>query len=133
MAFTLLSAATLTGSNQASSPLLLSGERCELWFTIVVTVGTVSVNWFMEFTDAAPASGVWYQEVAEEDAGKGVVSMPKVLRTFADNGGTTLAIGTHNLAVPFTRQGPMARVQVSASGAGTAVCSISAPFGGQAR
>lgn len=121
----------LTGSFVPSNPFVIQGERITLDFQAVVTVGTVSIAFYLEFASENPlAAGTrWFREVAEEDAGDGVVAMPKVIRTFEENGGAALAIGTHRLSCHFVRAHQFGRIQSRVTGAGAAALTVFAPFG----
>lgn len=123
----------LTTSFVASSPIIISAGRFSIDFLITVAGGAATVVFFLEFAEDDPnaAATKWFAEVAEEDAGAGVVSMPKVLRTFADNAGTTLAVGTHKLSVQFTRQHQFARFSMKESTGGAVATTVVAtvPFG----
>jgi hypothetical protein len=120
---------TLGASPTASRALLINDQAVTLDFSIAVT-GPATITFFLEFSENATAtSGDWFAEVAEEDAGKGVVSMPKVVRTFADNNSTAVATNAaFNVSCQFTRQAPFVRVQMAVS-AGAAVVNLTAPFG----
>lgn len=117
--------AALTGAFVASKPTQLVNEELTLDFTLVTTGGPTTVNWFPEFSEDLKN---WFREVAEEDAGKGVISMPKAVRTFADNGGTQLSDGTHLLSVQLVRQKPFARIQIEVT-AGAATAQVNAVNG----
>lgn len=116
----------LTGAFTPSKGLLLSGDTLTLDFLLNCSNGPSTVAFFLEFSE----NGVdWFAEVAEEDAGKGVVAMPKVVRTFADNNSTTIANNAaYAVSCQFTRRAAFARVQIAAS-AGTVVATITAPIG----
>jgi len=116
---------TLGGSNTATNALLIVGDTVTLDFLLVTSAGPTAVQFFLEFSED---NVNWFREVAEEDGGKGVVSMPKVLRTFADNNGTNLADGTHLVSCQFTRRAQLVRLQMSV-GAGACVATVTAPFG----
>lgn|SRR5574341_30088 len=110
---------TLTGSFAASRYVLLPSDKLTLAFQLVTSTGPSTVRWFPEFSDDLVT---WFREIAEEDAAGGVVLMPKTIRTFADNAGTQLADGTHNLSVQLVRQGKFARIQMTVTaGAATAL------------
>lgn len=120
---------TLGASPTPSRALLITGGVLTLDFLIAVT-GPATITFFLEFSENATAtSGDWSAEVAEENAGKGVVLMPKVVRTFADNNSTAVATNAaFAVSCQFTRQAPFARVQAAVS-AGTAVMTLTTPFG----
>jgi len=121
----LMKSVTLTSGVKASQPLMLVGGVLTLDFMLVTTSGPSTVTFYLEFSED---NKTWYREVAEEDAGKGVVQMPKVVRTITDNNSTTLADGTHLVSCQFTRQAQFARVQAAVA-VGACVMSLSAPFG----
>lgn len=122
--------AALTGLFAPTRAFLIESNEITFYFNLVVTVGTVSIEWYMEFTDNPGGSApVWHREIAEEDAGSGVVLMPEVVRTFAASGGTTLPIGTHNLDAEFKRRNKFCRVQMRVTGAGAARAKVTIPFG----
>lgn len=110
---------TLTGSFVPSTYVLLPSDKLTLNFHLDTSGGPSTVNWYPEYSDDLLT---WSREVAEEDAAGGVVLMPKTIRTFADNAGTQLADGAHDLNVQLVRQGKFARLQMRVSaGAATAV------------
>jgi hypothetical protein len=121
----LMNSVTLTSGVKASSSLLLSGNSLTLDFLLVTSAGPSTVTYYLEFSED---NKVWYREVAEEDASKGVVLMPKVVRTFSDNNSTNLADGTHLVSCQFTRRAQFARVQAAVA-VGACKMSLSAPFG----
>lgn len=121
----LMKSVTLTSGVKASQVLTIAGGVLTLNFKLVTSAGPSTVTYYLEFSDNLTD---WYREVAEEDAGKGVVQMPKVVRTITDNNSTTLADGTHFVSCQFTRQAQFARVQAAVA-VGACVMSISAPFG----
>lgn len=115
------------GSFVASNPVLIKGERLVLDFAIVVAGGATGVQYFLEFAQADPnaATTNWFREAAEEDQNNGVVQMSKVIRTFKENGGANLAIGTHRITSTFVREHKFARLQAGvAAGGGTAVMNV---------
>jgi hypothetical protein len=101
----------LTGTFQATGYTLLACGQLTLDFDFAVSGGPSTIEWYLEFA-SDPINGPWRRELAEEDTGKGVVSMPLVVRTFADNNGTTLTNGTYGLSSQFRRQEAFARVQM---------------------
>lgn len=112
----------------ASQSMLISGGALTLDFSLNCSGGPSTVKFYLEFSED---NSVWYAEVAEEDAGAGVVSMPKVVRTFADNGGTTIANNpTFNVSCQFTRRAQFARVQMAVTAGACTVTSLKAPFSG---
>ena len=113
---------TLTGSFVPSRYVLIPAEKLTLAFHLVTSGGPSTVSWFPEFSDDLTT---WFREVAEEDAAGGIVLMPKTIRTFADNAGTQLADGTHDLSVQLVRQGKFARLQMLVS-AGAATAEVTA-------
>lgn len=116
---------TLGASPTPSRALLIAGGAVTLDFLINVT-GPATITFFLEFSENATD---WFAEVAEEDAGKGVVAMPKVVRTFADNNSTAVATNAaFAVSCQFTRQAPFVRVQAAVS-AGAAIMTLTAPFG----
>lgn len=117
---------SLSSSFQASSPFVITSGEFALDFEIVVGTGPAQVQWYLEFSSSP--SGNWYREVAEEDASKGVVSMPAVVRTFADNNATTLPVGTWRFDTEFRRKQQLCRVQMKIA-AGAARAKIDVPIG----
>ena len=110
---------TLVAGFVPTKYVLLPADKLTLAFHLVTSGGPSTVRWFPEYSDDLVT---WSREVAEEDAAGGVVLMPKTIRTFADNAGTQLADGTHDLSVQLIRQGKFARLQVQvAAGASTAI------------
>lgn len=120
----------LTGAFVASGYTIISGGILTLDFDFATTGGPSTIEWYLEFA-SEPINGPWRREVAEEDAGAGVVSMPLVVRTFADNGGTTLADGTYGLSTQFRRQEAFARVQSRITAGAVAQFNITDPNGSQ--
>ena len=120
-----MSSVVLAAGNTPSKGLLLVGDTLTLNFKLVCTGGPSTVTMFLEFSED---NTNWFQEVAEEDAGKGVVSMPKVVRTFADNNGTTIADGTFSVSGQFKRRAQFARVQMAVT-AGNCTATVTAPYG----
>lgn len=118
--------ATLSASYTASRTLLIAGGAMTLDFLLNCSAGPSTVTFFLEFSE----DGInWFAEVAEEDAGKGIVAMPKVVRTFADNNSTAIANNTaFAVSCQFKRRAQFGRVQIAAS-AGTVLATITAPFG----
>ena len=104
--------------------MLIVANQLTLDWDIAASTGPTQLQWYMEFA-AAPA-GPWRREVAEEDAGKGQVLRPLVVRTFADNGGTELSDGVYGLSMQFVRQEAMARVWARVT-AGAALIMVSCP------
>lgn len=115
---------TLTAGYQASNPFMVADLTAVIHAKLVVSSSPAAVTWYLEYSDDLVD---WFREVAEEDAGGGAVLMPIVIRTFADNAGTTLAVGTSNLAAQLTRQARFIRVQIASAGA--VVATLVAPFG----
>jgi hypothetical protein len=113
----------LTASFQASLPVLIQGNQLTLDWDIVASGGPTQIQWYMEF--AAAPGGPWRRETAEEDGGSGVVLMPIVVRTFADNNGTELSNGTFGLSTQFVRQEGLARIQARVA-AGVAAVTVTA-------
>lgn len=126
--------ANLGTTFQPSAAFMVPADRVVLFFDLDISApGPVKVEWYAEFSDGVatgpPSSWTWRREVAEEDTGNGVVNMPKVVRTFQDNNGTTgLPVGTHNLDVDLVRRGPVCRIQMRVV-AGGAAARVSTPFG----
>lgn len=120
----------LTGSFVASGFTMIAGEKLSLQFDFITTGGPSTIEWYIEYA-GNPTTGPWRREVAEEDAGQGVVSMPKVVRTFADNAGTDLADGTHNLSTQFRRQESFARIQARITAGACASFVVTDPNGSQ--
>lgn len=123
----------LTGAFVAGTPFFITAEKVVLDFLATVTV-LAAIDWFLEFTGDNPlsAAAVWNQELAEEDAGGGVVAMPKVVRTFKENGGANLAIGTHSLSCQFVRTHKYCRIQARVNAVpagGAASLQVSTQFG----
>ncbi len=103
--------------------------RVSFRFKFTVAAGTPAViEYYMEFGEDPNPAGVWYREMAEEDAGNGVVAQPTVVRTLQDVNGATFAAGTYSLSAQFRREEQLARMQIKAS-AGVVTMEVSAPFG----
>lgn len=121
--------ATLTGSFQPSTFVMLAANKLTLDFDIVVPAGpAATIQWYLEFA-SAPA-GPWRREIAEEDSAGGVVLMPEVVRTFAVNAGTQLPTGSYALSAQFVRQEALARIQMRVT-AGAASVAVTCPSGTQ--
>jgi len=116
----------LTGSFQPTKAIAIVAQKLTLDCALVTSGGPTTVQWYVEFADTP--TGPWFRETTQEDAGKGQVLMPAVVRTFADNNSTNLADGTHNLDVQLPLQQRLARLQL-AVGSGVAKVKITAPFG----
>lgn len=129
MAVTLFKKA-LTGSFVASGYTMIAGEKLTLDFDFTTSGGPSTIDWYIEFA-SDPINGPWRREVAEEDGGMGVVSMPKVIRTFADNGGTQLTDGAHSLSAQFRRQAAFARIQSRITAGACASFVVTDPNGSQ--
>lgn len=122
-----MSAVALGVGNTASKSLMIASDKVTLDFLLNCSAGPSTVTFFLEFSEDNVA---WFAEVAEEDAGKGVVSMPKVVRTFADNNSTAIANNTaFAVSCQFTRIAPFVRAQMAASAGTVVVTSLTAPFG----
>ncbi len=107
----------------ASVAELIKGERLVIDFTVVVSGSATEVRFFLEFAEDDPnaAATIWRRELAEEDQNNGVVQMSKVIRTFKENGGANLAVGTHEMSISLIREHKFVRLQAGiVSGAGTA-------------
>jgi len=118
----------LTGSFQPSAPTLITAGQLNLDFDFTASAGPSTIQWYLEFA-SDPKNGPWRREIAEEDTGKGVVSMPIVVRTFASNNSTTLADGTYNLSAQLRRQESFARVQICITAGVCAAMTITDPNG----
>lgn len=131
MAVTLFKKA-LTSSFVPSGYTMIAGDRLTLHFAFDTSGGPSSVEWYPEFaTD--PIKGPWYREVAEEDTGKGVVLMPKTIRTFADENGSQLSDGSHALSVQLRRQEAFARIQMRITAGACPGFVVTDPNGSQPR
>lgn len=123
----------LTGAFQPSQPIMLTAERFTIDWLLTVAAGAVAVlEWYLEFASDDPnaASTQWFREVAEEDATGGDVNMPKVVRTFEENGGGGLtAATTHGLSTQFVRAHNFVRVQVRLLSGAATTAQILARFG----
>lgn len=117
----------LAAGYTASKGLVLSGDILTLNFSLACSGGPSTVTLFLEFSEDGTN---WFAEVAEEDAGKGVVAMPKVIRTLADNNSTAIADNAKfNVSLQFKRRMLIARVQMAASAGTVLVTSLTAPYG----
>jgi hypothetical protein len=117
----------LGAGNTASSALVIVGDTLTLDFDLNCSGGPTTVTFFLEFSED---NATWFAEVAEEDAGKGVVSMPKVVRTFADNNGTAIANNaSFRASCQFKRRAPLVRVQMAVTAGACTVSSLTAPYG----
>lgn len=115
----------LTTGYVMSQPLAIDSDDLTLFFTMVLSGGPTTVDFFLEYTDENPndSASTWYQEVDEVDNGTGGVTHNIVTRTFG-----ALADGSYNLALQFTRRAQYARIQIKADVAG-GLATIIAPFG----
>lgn len=129
MALQLFSKA-LTGSFQATAYTMLVAGQLTLDFDFTTSAGPTTIQWYLEFA-SDPVNGPWRRELAEEDAGKGVVSMPLAVRTFADNNGTALSDGTYHLSSQFRRQEAFARAQMRITAGVCGNMTITDPNGSQ--
>ncbi len=120
----------LSSSYRATQWLAISSREITLDFELACSGGPSTVEYYLEFSN--DPSGPAYREIAQEDAGGGVVLMPVVVRTFADNNGTNLADGTHFFDTEYVRRHRLVRVQIRAT-AGTVRAKVTAPFGLLAR
>lgn len=120
---------TLTASFQATKAVMVSAA--ELAFTVdlelTVAGAPTSVVYYLEFGEDPSPAGKWYREIAEEDAGGGVVAMPFVLRTLQPNAGGNLPVGITRVDAEFKRRHKLARVQIASPGNVKAL--ITTPFG----
>lgn len=117
----------LSNAFKASSWLLIQGHQLTFTWQLTVATGGAQVQFYLEFSDdptlTAPTVS---REVDEQDTGNGSITMSKVIRTFQESGGGSLAAGTQTLSTQFVRQAPYARVQVQvASGAATLILTSS--------
>jgi len=111
----------------ASKGLMIAGDTLTLNFLLACSGGPSTVTFFLEFSEDGKT---WFAEVAEEDAGKGVVSMPKVVRTLADNNATNIADNAaFAISCQFKRRMLIARVQMAVSAGAAVVTSLTAPYG----
>ena len=109
-----------------SAQLMLSAGRLTLDFFVVASNGPTTLQYFLEFSDDGTN---FFAETAEEDAGQGVVLMPLVLRTLADNASTAIANNTaFKASCQFVRQHKIARVQMKVT-AGAANVTLTSLFG----
>lgn len=122
-----MNSVTLAAGYKPSKGLMLSGDTLTLNFLMACSGGPSTVTFFLEFSEDATT---WFAEVAEEDAGKGVVSMPKVIRTLTDNNSTAIADNAaFAVSCQFKRRMLMARVQMAVSAGACVVTSLTAPYG----
>jgi hypothetical protein len=124
---TLMQGIALTTGTTSSQALMLVAGDLEIEFDLTCSGGPSTVKYYIEYSEDLVT---WFREVAEEDAGRGIVLMPKALRTLADNGSTTIADNPHfKASCQFVRKAPFARVQMSATAGTVVVNSVTAPFG----
>jgi hypothetical protein len=122
-----MSGVTLGAGNTASKGLLVTSGAVTLDFLLACSGGPSTVTFFLEFSED---NIKWFTEVAEEDGGGGVVLMPKVVRTFADNNGVSIADNpAFAVSCQFTRRAPFVRVQMAVSAGVCVVTSLTAPYG----
>lgn len=116
---------TLTSSYVTSEPAYVVANKIDLAFTAIVTTAA-TIQWYLEFGDQPfGPNEAWFREVSEEVAAGGVVTNAIALRSFAQNGGGTLAAGTHRMSLQFERIAPFFRVSARVS-AGAAALQIQA-------
>lgn len=117
----------LTTGFSTSAAVLIVDRNLEIDFDLTCSAGPSTVKYFIQYSEDLVT---WYDEVAEENAGHGVVSMPKALRTFADNGSTGVANNTNfRVTCPFTRPHQFARIQIAATVGTVVVNSAVAAYG----
>jgi hypothetical protein len=122
-----MSGVTLGVGNTASKAIVITSGAVTLDFLLNCSAGPSIVTFFLEFSEDGKT---WFAEVADEDSGNGVVLMPKVVRTFADNNGVSIADNAaFAVCCQFTRRAPIVRVQMAASAGTVVVTSLTAPFG----
>jgi hypothetical protein len=112
--------AALTASFQASAPVTVSEDIAIFDFTITIAVGTVRVQWYLEYTSDNPYSptAIWYRETAEEDIGNGDVRMPSAIRRFSTFGADAdLGVGTYYFDVQLKRVHDFCRIRIAGNGA----------------
>lgn len=110
-----------------SAAVLIVGQKLEIDFDLSCSAGPSTVTYFIEYSEDLVT---WFAEVAEENAGKGVVLMPKVIRTFADNNATNVANNTgFKVSCQFTRPHRFARIQIAAASGTVVVNSATSAFG----
>lgn len=110
-----------------SAAVLIVDEALEIDFDLSCSAGPSTVSYFIEYSEDLVT---WFAEVAEEDAGKGVVLMPKTVRTFADNNSTSVANNTgFKVSCQFTRPHLFARIQIAAAAGTVIVNSATSEFG----
>ena len=112
--------AALTAAFQSSQPVVVSNDIVILDFTIVIAVGTVRVQWYLEFTSDNPfdPNAAWFREVSEEDIGNGDVRMPVAIRRFSTFGADAdLGVGTHRFDVQLKRVHNFCRIKILGNGA----------------
>ncbi len=116
----------ITASFAPTKAFAIQAREFTVDFVIVASSGPSTVQCYCEFAEA-PA-GPWFREIAQEDAGAGVVLMPEVVRTFAVSGGSNLPDGTYNLDAQFIRRHKLVRLQLAVP-TGAATMKVTAPFG----
>jgi hypothetical protein len=112
--------AALTGAFQASDPVMVSDEIVILDFEITIAMGTVRVQWYLEFTADNPfdVNAVWFREVSEEDIGNGDVRMATAIRRFSTFGADAdLGVGTYRFDVQLKRVHDFCRIKILGNGA----------------
>lgn len=106
--------------------LAITAREFTIDFDLTCSSGPSTVEYYLEFANAP--TGPAYREVAQEDAGEGVVLMPEVVRTFSNSGSAVLADGHYFFDTEYVRRHRLVRVQIRAA-AGTVQAQITAPFG----
>jgi hypothetical protein len=119
----------LSSGYRPTKAVLISATEFTVDFELVISGSTATVQYYLEFGEDPDPNAKWYREIAEEDAGGGVVLMPVVIRSLAANAGGNLPVGTHLLDAEFKRRHRFVRLQLSS--AGTVACTVTAPFADQ--
>jgi hypothetical protein len=127
MSLILMRGQALTTGTTSSLALMLVDDELEIDFDLNCSGGPSIVTYYIEYSEDLV---VWFREVAEENAGKGVVLMPAALRTLADSGSAVIANNTSfRASCQFTRQAQFARIQMSAATGTVSVNSVVAEKG----
>lgn len=122
----------LTSAYVASEPAFIVASKLDLAFTAEVTTAA-TIQWYLEFGDQPFGPDErWFREMSEEVATGGAVTNAIAVRSFAANGGGTLAVGTHRMSLQFERIAPFYRISARVS-AGAAALQIETTNGQVAR
>lgn len=127
MSLILMRGQVLTTGTTSSLALMLVADDLQIDFDLNCSAGPSIVTYYIEYSEDLVT---WFREIAEENAGKGVVLMPAALRTLADVNSATIANNaSFRASCQFTRQAQFARIQMSAAAGTVVINSVVAAVG----